>query len=60
MHHLKKIPQHGIAVLGEDGFRMELHAKGWMLPMLQPHDLAVIIAGGDFNRGIFRIRFDNQ
>ena len=32
---------------------MELHPEGWVLPVFQPHDLAVIAAGGDFNLGIF-------
>jgi hypothetical protein len=37
-----------VAVLGEDGFGMKLHAFHRQLAVPHPHDLAIVGPGGDF------------
>ncbi len=43
----KEIAQQRVAVLGQDRFRMELHALDGELAMAHAHDLAVLALGGD-------------
>ena len=43
----EKIRQLGMAVLGEDGFGVKLHAEDRMAAMGDGHDLAVLAGGGD-------------
>src|SRR6201990_3538447 len=60
MHHLEKIPQERVAMLSEDRLRMELHAKGRMLPVPEAHDFSVIAPRRDFQFWVFRSGLHNQ
>src|SRR5438309_9030993 len=48
---LQKIRQQLVAMLGQDGLGMELHAGEWMLPVPQSHDRAILGPGGDLEVG---------
>src|SRR5690606_21684293 len=61
----EEVLQHGVAVLGEDGFGMELHAFDRQRPVTQAHDLvdaAIGVSGpdGDFEAIRQGLLFDNQ
>src|SRR5947207_4665390 len=56
----KKIRQKRMTVLGQDRFRMKLHALDRKLAMAHAHDLAVFAGRGDLQAGRHRLALNNQ
>src|SRR6185295_2410251 len=50
-NHAQEIAEQGLALGGEDGLGVELHALHGVAAMAQPHDLPVLGAGGDLEIG---------
>ena len=45
---IDEVLEHGVAMLGEDRFRVELHAVNGQRPVAQAHDFLSVGFGGDF------------
>ena len=58
--HLQKILQHLLAVLGEDGFGVELDAVDGQFAVGEAHDFAFGGFGGDFEAGGEGFAFDDE
>src|SRR5574343_868689 len=56
----QEIFQHGVAVLGQDGFGVELHPLDVELSVAHAHDLAVVGPGGDLQAGRAALALDGQ
>ena len=50
-NQIEEVGEHPFTLIGEDGFRMELHAVSGMFPVCQRHDLAVLVTCRHFQAG---------
>lgn len=57
---VQKVLEKLFAVLGQDGFGMELYAMNWKLGVHQPHDFTFGSFGGDFQAGRQAFAFDDE